>query len=364
MKAAVLRQINTAFSIEDIELDKPKAKEVKVKLKAVGLCHLEVHVFKGDFPAQLPAVLGHEGAGIVEEVGTEVTTVKPGDHVVLFMMPYCGHCSSCLAGKPYYCLNRGKTTAGGLMDGTSRLHTRDGERIYHFFGQGSLIESIVVDENTAVKVRDDAPLDKVCLLGCGASTGIGTILNLAKAEAGASVAVFGCGGVGLAAIMAANLAGAHPIIGIDIAEEKLTLAHELGATHTINGTKVNPVDEIKRVTGGAGAKYALEGVGNIHLINQALDSAKQDGMVIIIGGTPKGQTLSLDPLQLMGKMLTFSPGGKIIPAIDIPKYVDLYMDGKLPLNKLVSKTYRLDDINKAIDALIKGKILGRAVITF
>jgi Zn-dependent alcohol dehydrogenase len=272
----------------------------------------------------------------------------------------------CLAGMPYYCQNMMVALIeGGLLDGTSRFHTKDGEKIHHYSGQGSLAEYVVVDETTAIKVREDAPLDKVCLLSCGASTGIGMVLNQAKVEAGAGVAVFGCGGVGLAAIIAANLVGAYPIFAVDIAEDKLALAVELGATHAINSSKANPVKEIRKATGRAGVKYAFEAVGDITLMTQALESTGADGMVIIAGGHPAGQTLPLSPQRhLYGKVLAFSPAGMNVPAIDLPRYVDLYMAGKLPLDKLISRTYPLDDINIANDALKKGETLGRSIITF
>jgi S-(hydroxymethyl)glutathione dehydrogenase / alcohol dehydrogenase len=363
MKAAVLRAVNTPLKIEDLEVDAPGSREVMVKVKAVGLCHLEVHVYKGLMPAPLPTTLGHEGAGIVEEVGPEVKGLKKGDPVVFFIAPSCNRCDMCLSGKPWRCRKTEiSRRTGGLLDGTSRLHTRSGENIHQLWGQGSMAEYVVVDDTNAIKIRGDAPLDKACLLSCGASTGIGTVVNVAAARPGDSIAIFGCGGVGMAAIMGAKMAGAYPIIAVDIAEEKLQYAKQLGASCVINSKKTDPVKEIMKATDSFGVKYAIEAVGSAALARQAIDSVGDDGTFIQVGGTPMGEMLEIDPGTLFRKTLTGSSGGRVVPAVDIPKYLQLYMCGQLPLDRLISRTYTLGEINKAIDDLANGRILGRSVI--
>jgi len=288
MKAAILYEPKKALIIEDIPIPEPKDGEVLVKLAATGVCHTDLHPVKGDMPVPLPIVLGHEGAGIVEKTGKAVTTLKPGDHVVLSVMPYCGKCRSCLSGRPYLCEFGWQNVFGGTMlDGSRRLRKPDGVELSHFFCQSSFAEYAVVDERTAVKIRDDAPLDKVCVMGCGASTGIGTVVNTAKVEAGASVAVFGCGGVGLCAIMASRLVGAGKIIAVDVVEGKLDLASEFGATHTINARKENPVEKVREITLG-GADYSMEFIGNVDAMAQAYDSTRPGGKAIVVGAAPVG----------------------------------------------------------------------------
>ena len=306
MKAAILEELNKPLKIEEVELDDPKDEEVLVRLVATGVCHSDLHVIKGDMGVPLPVVLGHEGAGIVEKVGRCVTEVKPGDKVICSVTSYCGKCRSCLVGKPYTC-ERVPVTAmiyGSMADGTMRLRRRNGEPLYHFLCQASFAEYAVVEEEAAVKVRDDAPLDVVCLLACGASTGIGAVVNKANVEAGSSVAVFGCGGIGLSAIMASYLVGALRIFAVDVLESKLDMARQLGATFTI------------------------------------------------------------EAWRFMGDMvLTGCAAGCLRPRYDIPRYVDLFMAGKLPLDKLVSGRYLLRRINDAIQDALDGKII-RGVITF
>jgi len=367
MKAAILQELNTPLKIEQVELDDPKDREVLVKLVATGVCHTDIHCIKGDLATPPPVVLGHEGAGIVEKVGKDVTSVGPGDKVVLTVAPYCGKCPACMMGVPTSCEDYPTTTMmmGSMTDGTKRLKRKNGEELSHFMAQSSFAEYAIVHESAAVKVREDVPLDVVCLLGCGVSTGIGAVINKARVKAGSSVAVFGCGGVGLATIMAAKLVGARQIIAVDMLDKKLEFARELGATDLVNGSKDDPVAKIAEIAAG-GVDYAFEAIGNTTAMTQAFHSvyARPGGMAIVLGLAPIGSSFSIEAWRFMREVtITGCTAGSIRPQIDIPRYIDLYMAGKLPLDKLVSAHYTLEQINKAIKDTIDGKIM-RGVITF
>lgn len=361
IKAAVQRDFNLPWKIEELELDEPKEGEVLVKLVASAVCHTDLHLFKGDLPHPLPCVPGHEGAGIVEKIGPGVTSVKPGDHIVIWMCPYCGRCRACLNGKPYWCEQSAVLLLSGTMlDGTTRLRTKEGESIFHFFCDSSFAEYAVVLEKVAIKIRDDIPLEKACLFGCGASTGIGAVLNHAKVKPGESVAIFGCGGVGLSALMAANLSGAYPIIAVDVLDSKLEIAKELGATYTINAKREDPLHRILSLTGGV--DYAFEAIGKVEVISILPDCIRSGGLGIVIGAAPYGSSISIDAgYFLFGKTLAGNLGGMTNPHIDIPKWLNLFMAGKLPIDKLITRTFSLDEINSALEALEKGKVL-RSVI--
>jgi S-(hydroxymethyl)glutathione dehydrogenase/alcohol dehydrogenase len=366
MKAAILEELNAPLKVEEVELADPKDEEVLVRLVATGVCHSDVHVIKGDMGVPLPVVLGHEGAGIVEKVGRSVTEVKPGDRVVCSVTSYCGKCRSCLVGMPYTC-ERVPVTAmiyGSMADGTTRLRRKNGEELHHFLCQASFAEYAVVEEEAAVKVRDDAPLDVVCLLACGASTGIGAVVNKARIPAGSSVAVFGCGGIGLSAIMAAHLVGALRIFAVDLLDSKLEKARELGATDVINAAKEDAVAVIQAATGGWGADYGFEAIGKPDIITQAYNATRPGGMTVVLGIAPLGSTFTIEAWRFMGEMvLTGCAAGCLRPRYDIPRYVDLFMAGKLPLDKLVTARYPLKRINDAIRDTLEGKII-RGVITF
>ena len=367
MRAAILEQLNTPLVIEEIELDDPKDKEVLVKLVATGVCHTDIHCIKGDLATPPPVVLGHEGAGIVEKVGKNVTEVQPGDKVVVTVAPYCGKCPACMMGVPTSCETDPQTAMlmGTMADGTKRLRRKSGDELSHFMAQSSFAEYAVVEESATVKVRDDAPLDVVCLLACGASTGIGAVINKAKVKAGSSVAVFGCGGVGMAAIMAAKLVGAHPIVAVDILDSRLGIARGFGATNLVNASKEDPVMKIAAECEG-GVDYSFEAIGRTEVMTQAFHSVypRPGGMALILGLAPIGSTFPIEAWRFMRELvITGCTVGSIHPRIDIPRYIDLFMAGKLPLDKLVSAHYPLERINDAIKDTLERKVI-RGVITF
>lgn len=358
MKAAVLYAPNTPLVVEEIDIAEPKAGEVRVKIEAVGLCHTDLHYIKGDMFGPLPMVLGHEGAGIVDAVGQGVTTVKPGDHVLMGVVISCGKCPSCAAGQPYFCDYAAEPVlSGGQMDGTSRL-SKGGDPIFHCFAQSSFAQYAVVGETALAKVRKDAPFDMICALGCGFGTGIGAVINNPRftIKPGASVAIFGCGAVGLSAVIGANLANAKHIVAIDMLDNKLAMAKELGATLTVNASKGNPVERIVLDIGTV--DFAFDCVGRPELINQAFDVTKGSGTVVIVGAAPMGVTVSLECFTfIMGKRVVGCLAGFMRPAVDFPRYVDLYMDGKIPLDKLVTHHFKIEEINKAIELLQKGEVI-------
>jgi len=363
MKAAVLYENNKPLQVEEVTLDEPQSQEVMVRMAATGVCHTDIHFIKGEMPIGLPVVLGHEGAGIVEEVGPGVTNLQPGDHVILMVVWSCGKCRYCVSGQPAMCLEgMGYNMMGTLPAGTKRLRKGDQE-LNHFFSQSSFAEYAVVHERTAIKVREDAPLDKVCLMGCGTTTGIGAVLNTAAIKAGESVVIYGCGGVGLSAVIGANLAGAGKIIAVDMLDMKLEKAKELGADYVINASREDPAQRVLEMTGG-GADYALECVGNVNVSSQAFASIHVGGKCVIVGMAPVGTMMNIATFEfLQGKTITGTVQGNIRASIDVPKYVDLFMSGKLPIDKLISRYYSLDEINEAIDAMEKGKVI-RGIIRF
>jgi NDMA-dependent alcohol dehydrogenase len=363
MKAAVFYEIGKPLKVENLKLDDPQANEVLVKLVATGVCHSDLHFMKGEMPAPTPVVPGHEGAGIVEKVGPGVTTLQPGDHVVMMVSFSCGKCRFCVEGHPTQCLeNLPIMSMATLPGGHTRLRKGD-QPIQHLFGLSSFAEYAVVHERSCVKIRDDAPLEVACLLGCGVSTGIGAAINTTGLKPGESIAVFGCGGVGLSAIMGAKLAGAGTIIAVDALPKKLTMAKKLGADVTINVKKEEPIGKIMEITGG-GADYALECIGNVDVMAQGFASIRFGGKFIVVGMAPLGTMVSAAPFEfLLGKTMTGTVQGDIRPSVDIPRFVDLYMNGKLPIDKLISRIYSLDEINEAFAALERGEVI-RSVVKF
>jgi len=360
MKAAVFDGIGRPLSVEDVDIEGPKRGEVLVKVAATGLCHTDLHMMEGYFPWPAPAVLGHEAAGVVEQVGEGVDAVKPGDHVVLASTPACGVCRYCVAGKPYLC-----TAASGsqvMRDGTSRLRRSDGTSLFHFMRVSTFAEYTVVPELAVVKVRDDAPLKSVATVGCAVVTGVGAVLNTARVKTGESVAVFGCGGVGLNIIQGAGLVGACPIIAVDTLDEKLALAKQFGATHVVNATREHPVLKVHEITGGA--DYAFEAVGDVSLLGQAFDSLDRGGTAVMVGLPRLGEEYHVNTTNLFNdKALHGCAYGSVDIRRDIPMFVDLYMAKKLKLDELVTRTYRLDDINEAFEQMKSGGA-ARVVIAF
>ena len=366
MRAAVLYDRTEPLQVEEVELDEPQDGEVLVKMVATGVCHTDLHVIKGDIPLPVPIVLGHEGAGIVEKVGPGVTTLQPGDHVVLVVVWSCGKCAYCATGMPSQC-PVGMTTmfAETLPGGEKRLRNKRGEELGHFFNQSSFAEYAVVHERTAIKVREDAPLEVLCLLGCGTTTGAASVINIAGAKAGRSIAIYGCGGVGLSAIMGAKLAGANPIIAVDLLDQKLEWAKDLGADYVINASSEEPPQRIIELTGG-GADYAVECIGNVTATTQALASIRPVGKCVCVGAYPPGATLSINPdidFTVLGKTITGGLQGHIVASVDVPRFADLYMAGKFPIDKLISRNYGLDQINDAFTAMKEGEVK-RGVIRY
>ncbi len=362
IKAAVLYEANTPLVVETLELDEPKEGEVLVKISSAGVCHSDYHVMKGEWKPPLPMVLGHEAAGIVERVGPGVTMSQPGDHVILNFRPNCGFCRYCAIGRPVLC-NGTDTDRWMMFDGTSRLH-KGGQDIYHFARTASFAEYAVVPQSGAVPVRDDMPLDKACLVGCSVMTGVGSVINTAKVEAGSSVVVIGCGGIGLNVIQGAALAGARQIIAVDVLENKLAYARDFGATDIIDATSGDTVRRIRDLTDG-GADYAFEAIGNSRTILQAYESTCLGGVTTIVGMAPEDDEVTINALSLprTEKVIMGSWYGSARPWVDLPKMVDLYMTGKLDVDSLVSRTYSLDEINVAYEALSRGEV-ARSILVF
>lgn len=363
MKAAILYEVDKPFVVEEIDKPRPREREVLVRMVATGLCHTDLSAANGSIPVPLPIVLGHEGAGIVDAVGEGVTRLRPGDHVILSVFPYCGNCEYCLKGKQYLCRTAAGSHFSGLMaDGSRRLKGKNGQELNHFFAQSSFAEFAVVHENTAAKIREDAPLDKVCILGCGANTGIGSVLNTARVQAGETMAAFGCGGVGLSGIMAGKVAGAGKIIAVDIDDKKLSLARELGATHTINSAKMDPVKEIMEIT-ELGVDYAFEYIGNTNVMTQAFDSTAPGGKTVIVGAGPVGSKLSIDNMALLTpKTIEGCVEGSVRPQVDFPRYVEMFMNKKLPIDRVITHTFPFKEINEAVQFMKSGEMVKGVLI--
>ena len=366
IKAAVAYAAKEPLRIEEIDLEGPKAGEVLVKLAATGVCHTDAYTMSGADPEGLfPAVLGHEGAGVVLEVGPGVTSLAEGDHVIPLYTAECRNCKFCLSGKTNLCQAVRATQGKGLMpDGTSRL-SRGGKAIHHFMGTSTFATHTVLPEISLAKIRKDAPLDKVCLLGCGVTTGVGAVLNTAKVEAGSNCVVFGLGGVGLSTIQACSMVGASKIIGVDTNPAKKAWGERMGMTHFVNPKEVSDVvGAIVEITDG-GADYSFECIGNVDVMRQALECCHKGwGESIIIGVAGAGQEISTRPFQLVtGRVWKGSAFGGCKGRTDVPKYVDWYMDGKIEVDAFVTHTMPLEKINDAFDLMHSGESI-RAVVLF
>ncbi|WP_293353502.1 MULTISPECIES: S-(hydroxymethyl)glutathione dehydrogenase/class III alcohol dehydrogenase [unclassified Microcoleus] len=367
VKAAVARSAGQPLTVETVDLDGPRDGEVLVEIKATGVCHTDAYTLSGADPEGLfPAILGHEGAGIVAEVGAGVTSVKKGDRVIPLYTPECRNCSYCLSGKTNLCQAIRLTQGQGVMpDGTSRFSI-NGEKIFHYMGTSTFANYTVLPEIAVAKIRDDAPFDKVCLIGCGVTTGIGAVINTAKVEPGSNVVVFGLGGVGLNVIQAARLVGANMIVGVDMNPHKRAMAEKFGMTHFVNPREVEGdlVPYLVDLTKG-GADYSFECIGNVNVMRQALECCHKGwGVSVIVGVAGAGQEISTRPFQLVtGRVWKGTAFGGAKGRTDVPKIVDWYMDGKIDIDSLVTQVMPIDRINEAFDLMHKGKVI-RTVLTF
>jgi S-(hydroxymethyl)glutathione dehydrogenase/alcohol dehydrogenase len=363
MKAAVLWKPGTRVEILDVELAPPKAGEVLVRIAACGVCASDLHVVDGDLPEPLPIVLGHEASGVVVEAGPGVEHLREGDHVVLALVPSCGECSSCRRGRPTFCELFGQCASDGVLaDGTSRLSV-DGTTLHHFNSVSSFAEYAVVPESAAVAVRRDVPLQAAALVGCAAVTGFGAVTNTAEVEEGATVAVWGCGGVGLNVVQAARLSGAERIVAIDTRPEMLELACRLGATHAVRaGESVDASAAVRELLPG-GADYAFEAIGREETVNEAWEVVRPGGTVVVVGLMPKGSKLTIDPWGFINeKTLKGCFLGTARIERDIPHLVDLYADGKLVLDELVSRRLPLTELPDAFHQLRTGVTVRQLVV--
>src|SRR5213592_1213240 len=365
VRAAVAWKAGEPLTIETVQLAGPKAGEVLVEIKATGICHTDEFTRSGGDPEGLfPAIFGHEGAGIVVDVGPGVTSVKKGDHVIPLYTPECRQCKSCLSRKTNLCTAIRATQGRGLMpDGTSRFRC-DGDPVLHYMGTSTFANHIVVPEIALAKIREDAPFDKVCYIGCGVTTGVGAVLFTAKVEAGANVVVFGLGGIGLNVIQGARMVGADKIIGIDINPGREAMARQFGMTHFINPkTTENVVDAIVQLTDG-GADYSFECIGNTKVMRQALECTHKGwGRSIIIGVSEAGAEISTRPFQLVtGRHWEGWAFGGARGRTDVPKIVDWYMEGKINIDPLITHTMPLEDINKGFDLMKRGESIRGVVL--
>ncbi|MEE9452738.1 MAG: S-(hydroxymethyl)glutathione dehydrogenase/class III alcohol dehydrogenase [Gammaproteobacteria bacterium] len=366
-RAAVAWDKAQPLSIETLDLQGPQAGEVLLKMVATGVCHTDAYTLSGEDPEGLfPVVLGHEGGAIVEDIGAGVSSVKPGDHVIPLYTPECGQCKFCQSGKTNLCQAIRTTQGQGLMpDGSSRF-SYQGKPIYHYMGTSTFSEYTVLPEIAVAKINPKAPLDKVCLLGCGITAGIGAVLNTAKVEAGATVAVFGLGGIGLSVIQGAVMANAGRIIAVDINTAKFELAEQLGATDFIDPQQYDaPIQEVIVDLTAGGVDYSFECIGNVNLMRAALECCHKGwGESIIIGVAGAGQEISTRPFQLVtGRVWRGSAFGGVKGRSQLPDYVEKYMQGKINIDDMVSYTLPLDDINKAFDLMHAGQSI-RSVIVF
>ena len=361
-RAAVLYEANTPLVVETLDLDEPAAGEVLVKIAAAGVCASDYHVMTGDWTMPLPMVLGHEAAGVVERVGPGCTRVKPGDHVILNFRANCGGCHACTVGRPVLC-DGVDSLRWYMFDGSVRLH-RGKDPVHHFSRTASFSEFAVVPESGAVPVRKDMPLGPASLISCAVMTGVGAVTNTAKIEPGSVVAVIGCGGVGLSCVQGARLAGASRIIAVDMLDNKLDYARSMGATDAVNAGSADAVGEVLEMTHG-GVDYAFEAIGKAACIRQAFDMLRPGGLAVVVGMTAETEEVSVNALKIPRTEtgIIGSWFGSARPWVDLPKMADLYMDGRLQLDEMISRTYTLEQINEAYGALAAGEV-ARSVIEF
>ena len=367
VKAAVAFGSGKPLSIETVQLEAPQPGEVLIEIKATGVCHTDAYTLSGADPEGLfPTILGHEGAGIVAEVGEGVKSLKPGDKVIPLYTPECRECEYCLSQKTNLCQAIRSTQGKGVMpNGTSRF-SLNGEKLYHYMGTSTFANYTILPEIAVAKIRDDAPLEKVCLIGCGVTTGLGAVINTAKVEPGANVVVFGLGGIGLNVIQGAKMVGASKIVGVDINPDKRAMAELYGMTDFVNPKEIDGdiVPYLVELTGG-GADYSFECIGNVQVMRQALECCHKGwGVSTVIGVAGAGEEISTRPFQLVtGRVWQGSAFGGARGRTDVPKIVDLYMEGKINIDDLITHTMPIDRINEAFDLMHKGESI-RSVVTF
>lgn len=362
MKAAVLHAIGQPLEVTDVDLAPPKEGEVRVKIMATGVCHSDLHCVSGGFPVyQPPLVPGHEAAGIITEVGAGVKKVQEGDHVIVGWIPFCGKCYHCLKGEVVHCTDV-QRRYGVQFDGTSRLSI-DGQTVYHGLDAATFAEEAVLNQNAVTKIPGDVPFDIAALLGCAVGTGVGAVLNTMKVEAGARVAVIGCGGVGLNVIQGARIAGAARIIAVDVVQSKLDAASKFGATDVIDGGKEDAVAKVMEMTDGLGADYAFEVIGNHKTQQQAMRMIRRGGYAVFVGVAPMFDPMEIRPglMTLFGQSIIGCYFGDVLPERDFPRLIDYWRNGQLELEALISSKGKLEDINAAFDAMEEGTVL-RTVI--
>jgi len=361
--------VSRPLTLERLELDPPGPGEVLVRIKAAGLCHSDLSVINGNRPRPMPMALGHEAAGIVEEVGpveggSAESSLKPGDHVVFVFVPSCGHCEPCTVGRPALCEpGAAANGAGTLLSGGQRLHRRDGSAVSHHLGVSAFADYATVSRRSLVKVDDDLPLEEAALFGCAVLTGVGAVFNTARVPAGSSVAVIGLGGVGLSSLLGAVASGARRVVAIARSEEKLAFARELGATDTFNARDPDVVAEVKAATGG-GVEFAFEMAGSIGALDSAYQMTRRGGTTVTAGLPAPTATLPLAPVTLVAEERTLKGSyiGTAVPGRDIPRYIELYRRGRLPVDRLLSGTLRHDQLNEGFDRLHAGDVVRQVVL--
>lgn len=364
-KAAVAVAAGQPLQVETVDLAGPRQGEVLVEIKATGICHTDAYTLSGADPEGLfPAILGHEGAGIVREVGAGVTTLKPGDHVIPLYTPECRQCKFCLSGKTNLCGAIRNTQGQGVMpDGSSRF-SLNGEPLFHYMGTSTFANFTVVPEIALAKIREDAPFDKVCYIGCGVTTGLGAVMNTAEVEAGANVAVFGLGGIGLNVVQGARLAGAQRIIGVDLNPQRRALAEQFGMTDFINPNEVDSVVEAIIAMTDGGVDYSFECIGNTDVMRDALECCHKGwGESIIIGVAAAGREIATRPFQLVtGRVWRGTAFGGAKGRTDVPQIVDWYMEGKINIDDLITHTFSLDEINQGFEVMHQGQSIRSVVV--
>jgi Zn-dependent alcohol dehydrogenase len=363
MRAAVCDAVGAQLVVEDVVLADPGPTEVLVRIDAAGVCHSDYHYLKGDLVCPLPVVPGHEGAGVVQAVGERVSRVRPGNTVCLMWRPRCGHCGFCLTGRPQLCQSGAiHAASGGLLDGTSRLSRADGGPLHHLLGVSCFAEYAVVSEQAVVAIPDDVPPAVAAITGCAVITGVGAVLNVIGACAGQAVVVFGAGGVGLSAVMGAALAGAYPIIAVDVVSERLDSAAGLGATHLVNAGTEEVAGVIAGIRPG-GVDWAVEAIGRPDTLSQAFDVLSPGGTLVAVGLAARTHTLQVpvNALVQREKRIVGSLYGSSNPLVDVPRLLELYRAGRLPIDALLGKNYSLESINDAVTDLVGGGV-GRGIV--